>query len=312
MNAESLILLVKILDAGNLSAAARRLKMTRANVSYHLNRMERALGQQLVRRTTRSIEPTQVGLRLYEHGRSIQNELLMARDSVRELGQMLRGRIRLSVPSGFGLVVLADWLTDFKRLYPGIVLDVTFENRIQDMLNEEVDISIRVISNPPQHLVARHLGCVRFKACASQAYVQQHGLPDEPDELPNLPVITTGIAGRHLRLSATSGSRRHDVMLEPTLISENFLFLHRAITAGLGIGIVPDYLIQDDIQAGRVVTLLDDWALNAFSTDMYMLYMPNRYHTRSISTFIDYILERAKNLGALAHKALEPGHDQRA
>lgn len=85
-------MLVEILDAGNLSEAARRLKMSRANVSYHLNQFERAVGQQLVRRTTRRIEPTEIGLRLYEHDRQIRNELEAARETVTTLGQTLQGR----------------------------------------------------------------------------------------------------------------------------------------------------------------------------------------------------------------------------
>ncbi len=294
MNAESLIFLVEILDAGNLSAAARRLKMTRANVSYHLNRLERSLGQQLVRRTTRRIEPTEVGLRLYEHGSKIQTELAIAKDSVRELGHMLRGRIRLSIPSGFGEVVMTSWLLDFKRLYPGIVLDVMFENHILDMLRDEVDISVRVMSNPPQNLVARSMGRVRYVACASHAYVERNGLPDCLEDLPKSPIITSGVAGRQLRLSAYREQHRQEVLLEPTLMSENFLFLHRAILSGLGMGIVPDYVVQSDIERGEVDTTLNDWYLSIFGTEMFMLYMPNRYHTRSTSTFIEYILTRAQ------------------
>lgn len=293
MNAESLILLVEILDAGNLSAAARRLKMTRANVSYHLNRMEKSLGQRLVRRTTRNIAPTDVGLRLYEHGRNIRNELAEAQESVRELGHQLRGRIRLSVPSGFGQAVLAGWLVDFKRLYPGIVLDVVFENHVTDMLREEVDISIRVISNPPQNLVARYLAPVRHVACASIGYAREHAMPARPEELLQAPILTSGVAGRQLRLSVYQNEARQPLLIEPTLISENFQFLHQAILAGLGVGIVPDYVVEEDVLAGRVITSLDEWTLSIFGTKMYMLYMPNRYHTRSTSTFIEYIMERA-------------------
>jgi DNA-binding transcriptional LysR family regulator len=129
MDPASLTLLVEIIEAGNLSKAARKLKMTRANVSYHLHQLERAVGLQLVRRTTRRVEPTEVGLRLYQHGLNIQNELLAANESVTALGRSLQGRVRLSVPSGYGQMVMSHWLVDFKRLYPGIVLDVTFENR---------------------------------------------------------------------------------------------------------------------------------------------------------------------------------------
>ncbi len=294
MNAQSLIFLVEILNAGNLSAAARRLKMTRANVSYHLNRLERSLGLQLVRRTTRRIEPTEVGLRLYEHGRTMQNELRAAQDSIRELGQTLHGRIRLSVPSGFGQIVLSGWLIDFKRRYPDIVLDVVFENNILDMLREEVDISIRVISNPPQNLVARHLGPVRHVACAARDYADRQGLPTRLEDLPEVPILTSGVVGRQLRLTAYMNQRRQEVLLEPTLISENFLFLKQAILAGLGVGIVPDYVVQEEIRQGRVVSTLDDWRLSIFGSEMYMLYMPNRYHTRATAAFIEHILERAR------------------
>ena len=91
---------------------------------------------------------------------------------------------------------------------------------------------------------------------------------------------------------------RREVVLEPTLISENFLFLRQAILAGLGIGLVPDYVVNDDVRRGEVLTTLDDWRLSIFGTQMFMLYMPNRQHTRAIRTFIDFILERARGPGA--------------
>jgi DNA-binding transcriptional LysR family regulator len=294
MEPNALTLLVEIFDAGNLSEAARRLKMTRANVSYHLNQLERSIGLQLVRRTTRRLEPTEVGLRLYQHGLSIRNALLAARESVATLGQTLQGRVRLSVPSGYGQMVMSHWLIDFKRQYPGIVLDVMFENRVEDLMRDEVDIAIRVMSEPPQNLVARELGPVRYVACASPAYVQSQGLPQKLDDLRSAPLITSGVMGRQLRVSAYLGDERHEVILEPTLISENFLFLRQAILAGLGVGIVPDYVVQHDVERGDVVTALDAWRLSIFGTQMFMLYMPNRHHPRAASTFIEFMLERAR------------------
>jgi DNA-binding transcriptional LysR family regulator len=294
MDLQSLTLLVEILDAGNLSEAARRLKMSRANVSYHLNQLERSVGAQLVRRTTRRAEATEIGQRLYQHGLAIQNELQAARESASALGQGLFGRVRLSVPSGYGQLVMSDWLIDFKRLYPGIVLDVLFENRIEDLLRDEVDIAIRVIPEPPQNLVARALGPVRYVACASRDYAAAHALPTQLDQLSGAPVVTAAVIGKQLRISAYQGEERREVVLEPTLISENFLFLRQAILAGLGIGLVPDYVVQEDVRRGAVVTTLDDWRLSIFGTQMFMLYMPNRQHTRASRTFIEFILERAR------------------
>ncbi len=296
----ALTLLVEILDAGNLSEAARRLKMSRANVSYHLNAYEKAVGQQLVRRTTRRIEPTEIGLRLYAHGRQIRNELEAARDALSSLGASLQGRVRLSVPSGYGQMVMAPWLIEFQRLHPGIVLDVVFENRVVDLVRDEVDIAVRVMSEPPDHLVARELGPVRYVACATPDHFHAQGRPQRLEDLAQRPVLTSGVVGRQLRLSAYLHGERHEVPLQPRLMTENFAYLREAILAGLGVGIVPDYVVADALADGRVLTVLDDWKLSIFGTRLFMLYMPNRHHTRAASAFMGFMLQQVK-LAATAH-----------
>lgn len=296
MDLSSLILLVEIIDAGNLSQAARKLKTTRANVSYHLSQLEKDAGVQLVRRTTRRVEPTEVGRRLYDHGRRMQSEMQAARETVATFGQGLQGRVGLSVPSGFGELVMSDWLIEFKRLFPGIVLDVLFENRA-DVMRDEVDIAVRVMAEPPPSLVARDLGNVRYLACASRAYAEAHGLPTQLQQLATAPVVTAGVHGRQLRVRAYQGGEREDVILEPTLISEHFPFLRKAILAGLGVGIVPDYVVKDAIATGEVVTTLDDHRLSIFGTSMYLLYMPDRHQIRAVRTCIDFLLEKARSLG---------------
>ena len=297
MDVNALSLLVEIIDSGNLSQAARKLKMTRANVSYHLTQLEKSLGVQLVKRTTRRVEPTEVGLRLYEHGRNIRNELSAARETITSLGEELQGRVGISVPSGYGQIVMSDWLIEFKRLYPGIVLDVLFENRA-DNLRDEVDIAIRVIQEPPLSVVARSLGDVRYVACASRGWVAQHGLPKTLFELRSAPLITAGVMGRQLRLAAYQGSERQEIMLEPTLISEHFPFLRQGILAGLGVGIVPDYVVQDAIHSGEVVTTLDEYRLSIFGTHLYLLYLPNRHQTKAVRTCIDFLLDKARTQAA--------------
>ena len=290
----ALTLLVDIIDAGNLSQAARKLKMTRANVSYHLSQLEKAVGVQLVRRTTRRVEPTEVGWRLYEHGRTIRNEAAAAQETITNLGQGLQGRVGLSVPSGYGQMVMSDWLVEFKRLYPGIVLDVVFENRI-DNLRDEVDIAIRILPEPPPQMVAREFGTVRYMACASRAYVAAHGLPTELAQLRTQPLITANVVGRHLSLRGYRQGQREEIMLAPTLISDHYPFLRQGILAGLGIGLVPDYVVQDVIASGEVLTALDDYRLSIFGTSMYLLYLPNRHQTRAVRTCIDFLMDKARS-----------------
>ncbi len=292
LDLHALTLLVEILDAGNLSEAARRLKMSRANVSYHLNALEKTVGQQLVRRTTRRIAPTEIGLRLYDHGRQIRTELQAAQDTLANLGQGLQGRVRLSVPSGYGQMVMAPWLIAFQQLHPAVVLDVAFENRAVDLVRDEIDIAVRVMSEPPEHLVARDLGEVRYVACMTPAVERQHRAPDTLEALAHLPVITSGVVGRQVRLSAYLHGERHEVPLQPRLMSENFAFLREAILAGLGVGLVPDYVVADAIADGRVRTVLDAWKLSIFGTRMYLMYMPSRHPTRAASALLAYLRQQ--------------------
>ena len=293
MDLQTLTLLVEIVDAGNLSQAARKLKMTRANVSYHLAQLEKSVGVQLLRRTTRRVEPTELGMRLVECGRNIQNEVLAAHEIITSLGQELQGRVGISVPSGYGQMVMGPWLIEFKRRYPGIVLDVLFENRA-DPLRDEVDITVRVMQEPPPSLVARSMADVVYVACASTAYAQARGMPGTLAELRKAPLITSGAVGRQLRLSAYQGTERHEVTLEPTLVSEHFPFLRDGILAGLGVGLVPDYVLCDKIASGEVVTTLQDYRLSIFGTHMYLMYMPNRHQTKAVRTCIEFLLAKAR------------------
>lgn len=294
LNAQSLILLVDIVDAGNLSKAARKLKMSRANISYHLTQFEQSLGLQLLRRTTRRIEPTEVGLKLYQHGCVIRDELLAARESVDSLGRGLHGSVRLSLPTGFGHLVMSDWMIEFKRTYPDIALDLVFENRVDDLLREEIDIAIRVMSEPPLQMVAHELCRVRYVICASEQYAREHGMPERLEDLPGVPLITSTVDGRDLRLSAYQGNERQEILLKPTLASENFQFLREAILAGLGVGLVPDYLVTSAVAERRIVLALRDWRLSVFGTRMFLLRMPGRYQTLAARTLIDFTIQRVR------------------
>lgn len=293
MDLTGLVLLVDILDAGNLSSAARKLKVSRANVSYHLQQLEKSVGVQLVRRTTRRIEPTEIGQTLYRHGCAIRDELAAATEAITMLGRGLHGSVRVSVPTGFGQLVMTDWLLEFKRQYPEISLELLFENRVDDLLREEVDVAIRVMSDPPEALVARELAQVRYVACASTEFARTTGLPEDLEALRHLPLITSSVVGRELRLAAYKDEVRQEVTLNPTLASENFQFLREAILSGLGIGLVPSYVVEDDVKMGHVVTALDAWRLSIFGTRLFLLRMPGRYQTQAVRTFIDFIVEKA-------------------
>lgn len=294
LDPHALTLFVDIVEAGNLSAAARSKKMSRANISYHLSQLEKGIGQQLMRRTTRQVELTEVGHRLYQHGCVVRNELQAARESIATFGQAVQGRIRLSMPTGFGHLVMSQWLIEFKRLHPSIALELLFDNRVDDLIREEVDLVVRVMSEPPQQMVAIELGQVRYVVCASSDFARAHPLPAKLDDLSSVPLITSVATGRELRVAAYQGDARQELLLSPNLASENFQFLREAILAGLGVGLVPDYVVEREVASGQVVTVLDDLHLSIFGNRMFLLRMPGRYQTAAARTLIDFIVAKAR------------------
>ena len=211
--------------------------------------------------------------------------------------------VRLAVPTGFGQMVMSHWLIEFKRLHPSITLELVFDNRVDDLLRDEVDVAVRVMSEPPPGLVARELAPMRHIACASAGFAARHPLPQRLEDLQHLPIVTSTVVGRELRLAAYRGDERRELALQPTLASENFQFLHEAILGDLGVGLVPDYLVAADIAAGRVVTALDDWRLSLFGSRLFLLRTPDRYLALATRTLIDFLLAKAQ---AWTHAAAPP------
>jgi DNA-binding transcriptional LysR family regulator len=238
-----------------------------------------------------------LGTRLYEHGVVIRNALDAAHETAASTGDHLTGRVRVSVPNAFGESVASAVLLDFKRQHPAITLDVVFENRITDLIRDEVDIAVRPLSNPPDTLDAWDLGPLRITACASPDFAEQYAPIRHPDELAKSPIITATVLDRRLRLSAHRQSTNHEVFLDPTLTSHNFTFLHEGVKRGLGVGLMSDFIVEQDIADGTLVQYLEEWDLSMFGRRMYMLTMPSRNRPVAISRALEHL---ATGLGARA------------
>ncbi len=291
MDLNALKLFVEIVDAGNLSAAARKMQTTRSNVSHRLKAFERTLGVQLLRRTTRRVEPTEVGAGLYEHGRGILREMAAADALVSSLGKSLQGSVRLSVPTGLGHLLVSPLLVAFKRAYPDIRLDVRFDNRVADLVGEDVDVALRIVSNPPESLVAILLDEVDWVLCAAPDYLAAHGTPRTPDALSGHTIISAPAIGQPLRLSAQLGEARTQITLDPGVSSDNYLFLQAAVRAGNGLGILPYYAAAEDLRAGHLKRVLPACRVSVFGSRLYMLAMPSRYRTLATRHLLDFLKE---------------------
>jgi DNA-binding transcriptional LysR family regulator len=290
----SIALLVEIIDAGSLSSAALRNKLSRSAVSHRLKTLENALGVQLLRRTTRRLEPTEIGQRLYEHGRIIVGELAQLRAKASTAGNSPSGAVRLSLPTGLGDALISSVLMDFKRAFPLVRLEVIFENRVLDLLADEVDVAIRILSSPPESLHVLDLGNVDWVMCAAPDYLERVGIPTRLDQLPSLEIICAAAVGRKLGVSATRCAQRTTITVNPGLHSENFQFLKHAVIAGLGFGILPFYQVESDLSAGRLVGLMPEYRFSVFGRKVMLLAMPDRYRTAASGALIEFLKVRVR------------------
>lgn len=293
-------LFVEIVESRSLSAAARKLGMTRANVSQRLKLLERETGAQLLRRSTRSFELTQAGRTLFDSGQRMLEELSTARASIDSLGQTLRGRVRISVPTGFGRMFVGSKLLEFARAHPGIALTVTFDNLIEDLIASEVDVALRILSTPPLDYVARHICPIDWTLCASAGFLREHGPVTHPSDLEKHQLI--GSPYSRERASVELRHRQNDadvhtITVPPTLQSTDYPFLTDAVRAGMGIGVLPVYVMHvpmnQDLQP-----ILPEYRVVGRQSTLYIVTLPNRYPSPATQALIDFlrdeILELAK------------------
>lgn len=294
MDLQALTIFVEIVDGGNLSQAARALNMSRANVSYHVAQLEKSLDAELLRRTPQGVELTNMGQQVYEHARNIVHESALMRDAVSASASedRLTGKIGLSAPTGFGQLVMGPWLIDFKKKHPSIILDVRLENFIDNLVKDGVDVAIRVTPEPPPMVVARDLGPVHYTLCASSEWAARHRLPQTLAELRRTPIITSGGMSGRVRMTAAQNDHEEEIEFVPTLMSRSYPFVLDCILSGIGVGLVPDYVIRPRIQAGEAVQMLAEYQFSIDRNHMYLMYMPNRYQTRATITFIDFLTDK--------------------
>jgi DNA-binding transcriptional LysR family regulator len=180
---ESMGVFAKVIEKQSFSGAARELRLSQAVVSKHVRALEDWLGAQLLNRTTRRLNVTEIGALVYERCERILDEIDEVQQSTSALQTSPRGVLHLAAPVSFGIAQLGPVLADYLSRYPEVVVDVTLDDRFIDLVEEGFDLALRVGELKDSSLVARRLAPVRFALCASPDYVKQHGVPREPADL---------------------------------------------------------------------------------------------------------------------------------
>jgi DNA-binding transcriptional LysR family regulator len=283
-------LFVQVAELGSLSRAAEALQLSNAAASRHLSSLEERLTARLVQRNTRRLSLTDVGEAYYRRCKPLLAELHEAEAEVNATALRPRGLLRITGSLSFCMMHIAPRLPEFTRRYPELRVEIVAANRYYDLLDSGIDVAIRTREfEADSNITVRRLGETRRILAASPQYLQRHGAPREPAELAQHKLLIYTNAHHPDQLRFTRGDQTLVLPVQGLLQANDGQVLRAAALAHLGILVQPRYILHDDIVAGRLVPLLDDWDLPRLTIN---LAYPSRHHLPAkVRCFIDFLVE---------------------
>jgi DNA-binding transcriptional LysR family regulator len=283
-NASGMLIFSQVVEEGSFSAAARRLGISKASVSREISALERRLGAQLLRRTTRQMSLTEVGDVFHERCKRVLEEAEAAELSVSRLQAAPRGAIRMAVPMSFGHLQLAPRLPRFLARYPNVQVDLDVTDRVIDLVHEKMDLSVRIRRPREGSYVLRKLCPIRGLLCASPEYLEARGAPSEPSDLREHNCL-----GYHGPSEIWPFSSGESIETRGSLYADNGDALRRAALAGLGVVYLPTFVVGDDLRAGRLRALLTQHTHVQMS--LYAVYPESRHISPKVRAMLDWLVE---------------------
>ena len=290
-------LFVKTIEAGNFSALGRQLHMAPSSISRQINTLEEELGVRLLQRTTRNISLTEAGQIYYERVSKILGELDEAQLAITQLQANPKGILRLNIAIPFGERIIVPLIPAFLALYPELKIDLTLEDRAIDLVEERVDLSIRISRLGDSSIVARKLAENQFVVCASQQYFDAHGRPDVPNDLSHHNCIINKNFYNSNIWQFRKGNSTQNISVTGNFLANTGGALHQAMLSNLGIAVLPTWFVGEDIKQGLLQQVLEDYEVNLPAmTDsaIYALYPAGQYLPPKVRVFIDYLIEKLK------------------
>jgi LysR family transcriptional regulator, regulator for bpeEF and oprC len=284
---------VRAAEARSFTVAAKQMGLTASGVSKAVSRLESQTGVVLLHRSTRSVGLTAEGAAFFERCRDILAGLRDAEAALQQSAQVPSGRLRIAAPIVFGRSILVPALVEFKRRFPGITVEVSFSDAMQDIIEEGFDVAIRIGDLPSSRLIAREVGVVDWVACASPPYLNERGRPRTPDDLAAHDCIAYMAADtRRCRdWHFMSGSRDWTVRVGETArqVVDHCDALIDAALADAGIVYVHSYAAAGHLRAGRLERVLDGYSTPR--RNIHIIYPTLRQLSPKVRAFVDFAVD---------------------
>jgi DNA-binding transcriptional LysR family regulator len=288
---------VEVVQQGSFAGAARLQGVDPSVVTRAVAALEAALGARLLQRTTRKVALTEAGSAYLERVRPLLDELDGAADELRASIGSVRGTVRVTASVAYGQAVLVPLLPALHAQHPGLDVDLVLSDAVVDVVSQRIDVALRLGPAVDSSLVGVQLATVRPRVVASPAYLKAHGRPRTPQDLAACECLRFSLPGYRTQWSFRDrqGSVQ-SVAVRGWLVMSTALALHRAALDGLGPALLADWLVDPDIEAGRLVDLFPKHEATAthFDSAVWLLYASREHVPRRVRAFVDFIKARLR------------------
>jgi DNA-binding transcriptional LysR family regulator len=282
-----LAMLAKVVDLNGFSAAARALGVPKAAVSRAVADLEKTLGTRVLERTTRRIALTSAGRLVYPHARRVGEESDLARSAIARLITPEGRPLRVVADPTYGRVLLSPLVPRFLEAFAHVPLEVALD--AQELAAGTWDVAIRTRPPADAALTQRLLGAPPALLAATPGYLQQRGIPARPDDLRGHDMLTPELSGHpEFRLTLARGAQRAEVPLVPKLAVDDPAVLHAATAAGLGVGLLPEFLCRQGLATARLKAVLPEWTVPPADA-LYALYPTALESDPRVQQFVDFL-----------------------
>lgn len=289
---------VRVVESGSFSAVARETQATQSAVSKQIAALERTLGARLLHRTTRSLALTEEGERYFEQARRLVAEIAEAENSLREGEQQLTGMLRVAASVGYGRLKLLPQVKSFLALHPQVKIDLRLNDGFIDLVEQGVDVAVRIGELADSTLVARRIGTTTRALIASRKYLRSlpRGLkaPRAPEDLQrhNCIVYTELATQNAWTFTAGVGApvavgTQVTIRAQGNLQTNSSEVVRAAVLSGMGIGFAPTWLFEDEMSQGDLQVLLPDWP--APSMPVHLVSPSQRRHSAKVRAFSEHL-----------------------
>lgn len=290
-NLGDIVTFVRVVASGSFVAAANQLGVTPSAVSKSVSRLEERLGIRLLNRTTRSLSLTDVGGTFYARCQSLVSQLQEAEAEIVETRQRPRGRLRVDMPLALAREYVLPALPRFLAQYPDVTLQLSFSDRLVDMVNEAIDICVRVGELTDSRLVARRLWNPDVVAVASPDYLARRGTPQDPDGLKDHDCIRffNPNTGRVLEWAMVRDSVVRQLSVSGRVLVDSPEALLEAAIAGAGVAPIMGFMSERPVAAGLLVRVLPEWRFT-LQRPVSALFVKDRHPTPKVQAFLDFLI----------------------